>query len=142
MTTIDELRQPVAGQSEIDAHAAAVLRASPFRITEQEWEQSAQESSLACPLDTVMVSNGWGIGYVNRLASDGQPFVEHRSIPTDRPWLRRVYGLSESGQVEYAGEMNSHRWWMRFTARSRRSERSYRHDGLYRRNATGRYGDD
>lgn len=142
MTTIDELRQPVSDQREIDAHAAAVLRASAFQITEEEWEKAEQEGAIAYGPDVVMVSSTWGIGYVGRLASDGRPFVAFRSVHSPQAWLRRVYGLSESGQVEYAGVMNSHHWWQRNAARARRSQRSYRHDGLYRHNAADRYGDD
>lgn len=142
MTTIDELRQPVTGQEEIDAHAAAVLRASAFQITEEEWEQAEPESSLPYGAETAMVSSVWGIGYVGRLASNGQPFVEFRSLPTEHPWQRRVYGLPEGGQAEYAGVMNSDRWWQRDAARMRRSQHSYRHDGSYRHNATRRYEDE
>ncbi len=142
MTTIDELRQPVSDQREIDAHAAAVLRASAFEITQEQWEQAEEEGSIAYGPDVVMVSSTWGIGYVGRLASDGRPFVAFRSVPSPQAWQRRVYGLSEIGQVEYAGVMNSHRWWRRDAARVRRMQRSYRHNGFYRHNAAGRYEDD
>ncbi len=140
MTTIDELRVPIVNQSDVDAFSAAVLRAGAFPITRDLWDHAQPESGLSLQIDVVQVRSRWGVGYVGKIGADGRPYREFRSIADEQFRRRLVYGLSEAGQVEYAGIMHSHAWWAEEDRRARRSEGSYRHDGLYRHSARRRYG--
>jgi hypothetical protein len=72
------------------------------------WHDAHPETPVA-PYgpDMQMFHTKTHIGFAYTAALNEDPFVEYRSTPSSHRGRLHVYGCTATGEVEYAGEMNS-----------------------------------
>lgn len=112
-------------QTEIDREAAEARKVLVRVHISQlpAWHGARPET--ASPLrdgDMSIVHTETHIGYVYNLATNGQAFTEYRSTPASRPGRRHVYGCTASGDIEFAGHMDSLKELKRENGKLRKAE--------------------